>query len=178
MSQFRTGILSKLLLASFLVVAGCSSSSESDQQSGSNNENSVNSSDALATQNRSTSPTRQTDRLEDASRLIESGEYKAALELVQAELVANPGQPEALRLAMTISGLQGDFLDAGEMARQLAEVDPGNAAEILLAAFDLHLRASAFDRAEQDLLLAEKADPKSGQVQRRLAQFLNAGSSP
>lgn len=174
LSQFRTGILSKLLLASFLVIAGCSSSSESEQQSSSNNEKSVNSSDALASQNRSTSPNRQTDRLEDASRLIESGEYKAALELVQAELVANPGQPEALRLAMTISGLQGNFLDAGEMARQLAEVDSGNAAEILLAAFDLHLRASAFDRAEQDLLLAEKADPKSGQVQRRLAQFLNA----
>ncbi len=48
LSQFRIGILSKLLLASFLVIAGCSSSSESEQQSGSNNEKSVNSSDALA----------------------------------------------------------------------------------------------------------------------------------
>jgi len=114
------------------------------------------------------------NRLDQAVDLMKLGNVEGALKLVQAELVANPKDKQALQLAMSIRGSQGDFLQAGALARQLAASDLENASEIFLAAFDMHLRAAAFELAEEDLRLAEQADPKSGQVQRRLAQFLNA----
>ena len=114
------------------------------------------------------------DRLNQAVSLLEQGQLDSALEIVQRELVADPNQFQALQLAMAILGRKGDLLGAGKIARQMAELNAENASEILLAAFDLHLRAAAFELAEQVLRMAEKANPASGSVQRRLAQFLNA----
>ncbi len=113
-------------------------------------------------------------RIQEAASRFERGDLDDALALVLAELVANPNEPRALQLAMAIRGRKGEYSEAGQLARQLAEVDVENASQILLAAFDMHLRAGEFGLAEQDLILAETANPSSGQVQRRLAQFLNA----
>ena len=114
------------------------------------------------------------DRLDQAASLLDDGEADGALEIVQSELVADPENKKALQLAMSIRSRLGDFLEAGDLARQLSILDKENASENLLAAFNMHLRAGTFELAEQDLRLAEQADPNSGQVQRTLAQFLNA----
>ncbi len=114
------------------------------------------------------------NRLEQAANLADRGELAEAWELIQQDLVVSPNRVESLRLAAAIQGRMGNYLEAGGLARRIAELDSENASSVLVGAFDLHLRGGNFEQAEQDLLLAEKYDPESIQVQRLLAQLLNA----
>jgi tetratricopeptide (TPR) repeat protein len=174
-SQIRVIQVSFCLTFSFLLLAGCRPQgpqgeavlNETQRPSGQTDQ-------SAGMISRKSEAVDQKNRFDQAVELLESGDFDQALKLVQAKLVADPGNAEALELAMAIHGRSGDFLNAAAVARQLSAVDTEHAAEILLAAFDMHLQAAAFELAEEDLLLAEKANPKSGQVQRRLAQFLNA----
>lgn len=161
-----------ICLAVLILFLGCSSETEPTKPTASNA--TVGAPNATPQRDSSTERFDDQRRIQEAISRFELGELDDALSLVLAELVANPNEPQALQLAMAIHGRKGDFLEAGQVARQLAQVDVENASEILLAAFDMHLRAAEFALAEQDLVLAEKANPNSGQVQRRIAQFFNA----
>ncbi len=80
----------------------------------------------------------------------------------------------ALRLAIELFSQRGKFCEAGDLATQLAELDPQNAAMILIRGFDWHLRCGDFTAAESNLNRAVELAPDNAQVRRLLAQLLNA----
>jgi len=113
-------------------------------------------------------------QLVDAQTLLEQGKADQAWKLVSQILLMTPDDVNALRLAVGIKQQQGELREAAELALQVAESNPAGAAQMLLVAFQCHLQCQQFDLAEQDLLRAEKVSPKNPQIQRVLAQFLNA----
>ncbi|MCP4941827.1 MAG: tetratricopeptide repeat protein, partial [Planctomycetaceae bacterium] len=94
--------------------------------------------------------------------------------LVNQVLLVTPGNVDALRIAVGIKQQQGELLEAAVLATQVAEADPANAAQMLLLAFECHLRSQEFGLAEADLRRAEEFSPDSPQIHRVMAQFFNA----
>ncbi len=109
-----------------------------------------------------------------AQSLLQRGDADGAWEMVNQVLLVKPDSLDALRLAVGIKQQKGELREAAVLAAQVAEADPANAAQMLLLAFECHLRCKEFGLAEADLKRAEELVPRSPQVHRVLAQFLNA----
>ena len=113
-------------------------------------------------------------RLNSAQTLIEQGKVDQAWDLVNRILLIDPADESALRLAVAIKQQQGEFPQAAELALQIVESNPVNAVQMLLVAFQCHLKCQEFALAEADLMRAVAASPGNAQTHRILAQFLNA----
>jgi len=113
-------------------------------------------------------------RLNSAQTLIEQGKVDQAWDLVNRILLIDPADESALRLAVAIKQQQGEFPQAAELALQIVESNPVNAVQMLLVAFQCHLKCQEFALAEADLMRAVAASPGNAQIHRILAQFLNA----
>ena len=109
-----------------------------------------------------------------ARNLMQQGNADGAWEIVNQVLLVTPENLGALRLAVGIKQQKGELREAAAFAAQIAEADPASAAQMLLLAFECHLRCQDFVLAEADLKRAEEISPRSPQVHRVLAQFLNA----
>ncbi len=113
-------------------------------------------------------------QLMTAQNLLQQGNADGAWDLVNQVLLVTPGNVDALRIAVGIKQQQGELLEAAVLATQVAEASPANATQMLLLAFECHLRSQQFVLAEADLRRAEELSPDSPQVQRVMAQFFNA----
>ncbi len=113
-------------------------------------------------------------QLMTAQNLLQQGNADGAWDLVNQVLLVTPGNVDALRIAVGIKQQQGELLEAAVLATQVAEADPANAAQMLLLAFECHLRSQEFGLAEADLRRAEEFSPDSPQIHRVMAQFFNA----
>lgn len=113
-------------------------------------------------------------RLRDARNLLEQRKTEAAWKLVQQVLLVSPTDSDALQLAVLIKQQQGDLREAGDLAVLAANADARVVVPMLVVAFECHLRCQEFALAEADLVRAAKVNPNAAQVQRLLAQFLNA----
>ncbi|MCP4943372.1 MAG: hypothetical protein GY924_15545, partial [Planctomycetaceae bacterium] len=109
-----------------------------------------------------------------AQNLLQQGNADDAWDLVNQVLLVTPGNVDALRIAVGIKQQQGELLEAAVLATQVAEADPASAAQMLLLAFECHLRSQQFVLAEADLRRAEEFSPGSPQIHRVMAQFFNA----
>ena len=109
-----------------------------------------------------------------AQNLLQQGDADGAWELVNQVLLVTPSNVGALRIAVGIKQQQGELLEAAVLAKQVAETDPASAAQMLLLAFECHLRAQEFVLAEADLRRAEELSSGSPQIHRVMAQFFNA----
>jgi tetratricopeptide (TPR) repeat protein len=97
-----------------------------------------------------------------------------ALKYVARALIIAPDDHQALMLALQIHSDAGRFCEAAEVAYKLAGVDPRNAIDVLLRAFDLNLRCGNFPAAEASLNDALERAPRDPRVRRLLVQLLNA----
>ena len=113
-------------------------------------------------------------QLIDAQNLLQQGNAEDAWELVNQVLLVTPSNVGALRIAVAIKQQQGELPEAALLARQVAEADPASAAQMLLLAFECHLRSQEFVLAEADLKRAEELSSGSPQIHRVMAQFFNA----
>lgn len=113
-------------------------------------------------------------KLKQAFELQRQGNSLEAFKLVQQVLITTPESPTALRLAAEIQKHRGMVGEAAELACRAAAAEPTLATSMLVFAFDCHLRDHQFEAAEEDLKRAAEIDPTLPQVQRLLAQLLNA----
>ena len=113
-------------------------------------------------------------QLMDAQDLLQQGNADGAWDAVNQVLLVTPGNLDALRIAVGIKQQQGELREAAALAAQVAEATPANAAQMLLLAFECHLRCQEFVLAEADLRRAEELSPNSAQIHRVMAQFFNA----
>ena len=114
------------------------------------------------------------DPLAKAATLHQSGASGEAMQIVQGVLIAAPENVRAITLAIQIHAVQGELAEAATLAERLAELDPENASQVLVKAFDWRLRTGRHRRAERNLRAAIRARPDAGYLHRSMAQFLNA----
>lgn len=120
------------------------------------------------------SATSEAQRLEEALQLLNTGQHRAAMRLIQGVLIASPDHAEALAVAIEIHSQLGELTEAADLAERIAELQPENASFILLKAFDWRLRSGDHRKAEADLRQAIRLQPDAVNLRRTMAQLLNA----
>ncbi|QDT05962.1 ASPIC and UnbV [Rubripirellula lacrimiformis] len=112
--------------------------------------------------------------LETAYRFSQQGRDAEALAEVRRLLIATPDDRDTLLMAIELDSRLGNFCEAAELAIKLAASDPTITADMLVRAFDLHLRCKDFAGAEQALLRLLQFSPNHVEGHRLSAQLYNA----
>ncbi|WP_197167618.1 FG-GAP-like repeat-containing protein [Neorhodopirellula pilleata] len=111
---------------------------------------------------------------ESAQNLERTGDTESILKAAQEALLDDPGNTAAVELAMDCYHKLGQFGPAADLAAELASKPGFNSENRLVLAFDWHLRAGDYERAEKDLLNGLAVAPNSIKLNRLIAQLLNS----
>ncbi|WP_419194345.1 FG-GAP-like repeat-containing protein [Novipirellula herctigrandis] len=113
-------------------------------------------------------------KLAAAAEKNRQGNFAASLQLAEEVLKAAPQDREALAICLDANLSLGQSRVAADCARKLAEIDPENAATLLVRAFDWHLKAGFPEAAETDLRQWIDLKPDNPSPYRMLAQLQSA----